>query len=281
MPQPRYRRRWIKWWVQEVLYGTLAKECEPGERWVWAALLALAGDSPIAGKVCIAEGIAFTDQLLSVPLSLLDSARSKLIKTERIHYNGSVLCITNWERYQGEYERLKAWRQKQAKVTEETGGETHNETEKESVSQEKENESPRTEEEEEEEDLIPNTSYLAEQATPVSFDGWVGRVSNARNKQGELLKMLTSLFPSHDWGKETKSHVSRLAMLVRDHGLGQVIGAVWESAARRPLGNPLDFITKALGGKDATHRGGDRRPPIPDRYITPAEARGHGTSKAE
>ena len=121
MPSPRYRRRWIKLWVQETLYGTLSKELTALEQSVWFKPFALGGDSPAAGKICVAKDIPYTDDQLSklfnVDIETLIGAEEELLATERIHYSNDVICITNWEKYQGEYERLRKWREKHANET--------------------------------------------------------------------------------------------------------------------------------------------------------------------
>lgn len=121
MPNPRYRRRWIKLWTQETLYGTTSRELEPAERAVWFGLLALAGDSPEPGKVEIAPGVAYTRQqlcqVLNIPESLLESALKKMLEHTKVEINSEVIVILNWEQYQGEYraEYMKEYMQEYRK----------------------------------------------------------------------------------------------------------------------------------------------------------------------
>jgi len=56
------RKRWIKLWTQETLYGTTSTELSLSEQAIWFKLLALAGDSPEPGKVCVAPGVAYTTE---------------------------------------------------------------------------------------------------------------------------------------------------------------------------------------------------------------------------
>ena len=45
------RRKWIKLYSYQTLYGTLFSEMEdPAERFVWFGFLLLAGDSPSRGR---------------------------------------------------------------------------------------------------------------------------------------------------------------------------------------------------------------------------------------
>ena len=108
------RKRWIKLWTQETLYGTTIKELEPAERWVWLGFLALAGDSIEPGKVQAAPSIPWTDaqlaQLLGVSTRVLQSAKTKMVKHGKITINSEVVVITNWEKYQSEYERTRKYK---------------------------------------------------------------------------------------------------------------------------------------------------------------------------
>ena len=121
------RRRWIKLWTQETLYGTTSRELDPAERWVWCGFLALAGDSPVPGKICLAPGIPYTDQqlaaILRVPQDVLEQAREKMIRFEKIKVNAEVIEVLNWDRYQEtreEYmkEYMRTWRTKRKKKEE-------------------------------------------------------------------------------------------------------------------------------------------------------------------
>lgn len=108
------RKRWIKLWTQETLYGTTARELEPAERWVWLGFLALAGDSVEPGTICVAPEVPWTDKqlgdVLKVSPAVLQSAKTKMLKHEKITINEGIIHITNWERYQSEYERTKKYR---------------------------------------------------------------------------------------------------------------------------------------------------------------------------
>jgi len=108
------RKRWIKLWTQETLYGSTSKELDPAERWVWLGFLALAGDSIEPGKIQVAPNIPWTDTqlslLLGVSISILLSAKEKMVQHGKITINGEVIAVTNWERYQSEYDRTKKYK---------------------------------------------------------------------------------------------------------------------------------------------------------------------------
>lgn len=127
------RRRWIKLWTQETLYGTTFRELEPAERFVWFGFLALAGDSPVIGTVCLGLNIPFTDeqlaQILAIPKRLLVKARQKMADAGKITLNGGLIRICNWEHYQPDYARVEKFRERQRETRNETAlGETGNET---------------------------------------------------------------------------------------------------------------------------------------------------------
>jgi len=110
------RKRWIKLWTQETLYGTTNRELEPAERAVWFGFLALSGDSVEPGKVEVAPNIPFTNEqlvkLLNVPMDILLSAKDKMIQCHKITTNGDIITINNWETYQSNYERTKIYPRK-------------------------------------------------------------------------------------------------------------------------------------------------------------------------
>ena len=109
------RRRWIKLWTQETLYGTTSEELQLDEQALWFKLLALAGDSPEPGKVEVAPGIPMTDQqiaaIFKAPLNIWLRAKERLQApdVDKI-MNEGIIHIKNWERYQSEYERTKKYR---------------------------------------------------------------------------------------------------------------------------------------------------------------------------
>ena len=59
------RKRWVKLWTQETLYGTISQELELDEQAIWFKLLALAGDSVEPGKIEVAPGIPMTDEQIA------------------------------------------------------------------------------------------------------------------------------------------------------------------------------------------------------------------------
>ena len=109
------RRTWVKLYSHQWLYGTLRSELEPAERSIWADFLAMAGDSPFPGKICVSSRMGFTDQqladLLVVDIKILQSAKTKMVKYDKIYVDeNGVIEILNWFKYQSEYLRQKPHR---------------------------------------------------------------------------------------------------------------------------------------------------------------------------
>lgn len=106
------RMRWVRLWTQETLYGTTNRELTLEERAIWFEMLALAGDSPTPGIICVSPGVSFTDAQLSSILgaseALIRQAKTKLSDPEinKININGTgCIQIANWPRYQAEFNR--------------------------------------------------------------------------------------------------------------------------------------------------------------------------------
>ena len=111
------RKRWIKLWTQETLYGTTSQELELDEQAIWFKLLALAGDSVEPGKIEVAPGIPMTDgQIAGTVKSPLDvwlrtKQRLQDPDVDKISINQGIIHITNWEKYQSEFDRTEYMRQ--------------------------------------------------------------------------------------------------------------------------------------------------------------------------
>lgn len=108
------RRRWIKLWTQETLYGTTSRELELPEQAIWYKFLALAGDSPEPGKIEVAPGVPYTpeqlSQIVGAPINVLKTALKKMVEVEKISINSEVITITNWDRYQAEFDKAEYMR---------------------------------------------------------------------------------------------------------------------------------------------------------------------------
>jgi hypothetical protein len=108
-------RTWIKVYCEPWLGGTLREE-KPEIRGVWIDLLVLAGSGQYGdtGEIKLRNGIGFTDkqiaEILNITKSLWRRAKQRFIETERIKVTEKgAISITNWGKYQSEYERQKPY----------------------------------------------------------------------------------------------------------------------------------------------------------------------------
>jgi replisome organiser protein len=112
------RRQWVKLWTVEWLSGTMRFQMTAEQRGLWADFLALAGASRVAGVICAGETKGVPD---AYPLDYLASylrcseeslrAAIELFQSqERISVKDGVIYITNWPKYQSEYQRQKPYR---------------------------------------------------------------------------------------------------------------------------------------------------------------------------
>ncbi|MDX9798707.1 MAG: phage replisome organizer N-terminal domain-containing protein [Bacteroidales bacterium] len=120
-------RTWIKVYCDKWIEGTLRSE-SPDLRGVWIDLLALAGggDYGDTGEIQLRNGIGFTDaqiaQQLNISLRLWRKVKKRLLETERIKINQKgAISITNWTKYQSEYNRQKPYRNKDKSSLESEG----------------------------------------------------------------------------------------------------------------------------------------------------------------
>lgn len=109
------RRRWIKLWTQETLYGTTSQELELDEQAIWFKLLALAGDSVEPGKIETAPAIPITDEqiagILKAPLAVWLRTKQRLQDPDvgKISINKGIIHIKNWDKYQSDWQRIKKY----------------------------------------------------------------------------------------------------------------------------------------------------------------------------
>ncbi len=110
MPAP-LRKRWIKLWTQELLYGTTSKELTLEQQAMWIKLLALAGDSPLPGTICLAPDVPYPmpslAEVIGTDLNTLEIALKRMASEEvsKITINRGLIHICNWKNYQ-EFDRL-------------------------------------------------------------------------------------------------------------------------------------------------------------------------------
>lgn len=109
-------RTWIKVYCDKWLSGTLREE-RPDVRSVWIDLLALAGSGQYGdiGQVRLQNGIGFTDSqiaaILCISKALWRKAKRRFLESQRIEIlPKGAIRISNWDKYQSEYQRQKHYR---------------------------------------------------------------------------------------------------------------------------------------------------------------------------
>lgn len=114
MPQSQWRRKWVKFWVNECLEGTVRFDFSPAERGVWYDLIMLAGRCRVPGTISANEHTAYPHSyiagLLNVELELLETTLKKCVDSGRVTEDSEGIHLTNWPHYQSEYQRQKPYR---------------------------------------------------------------------------------------------------------------------------------------------------------------------------
>lgn len=114
------RRSWIKLYIDQTLRGTCFDELLPDERFIWFGFLLLAGDNAIEGKISVTENMGFSIEQLSDLLKcnseLIQRAIKKMITFKKITIDkNNVIYISNWKKYQSEYQRQRDYREEYKK----------------------------------------------------------------------------------------------------------------------------------------------------------------------
>ena len=112
------RRQWVKLWVNEWLQGTMRFQMTSSERGLWGDLLALAGSSRLPGIIAAGETngkptgypVDYLANLLRWPQKELTASLKKFEQHERISIKNGVIVVTNWNKYQSEYQRQAKYR---------------------------------------------------------------------------------------------------------------------------------------------------------------------------
>jgi len=110
------KRRWIKLYPTESLQGSIRYQLSSAERGVWFDLLSFSSLCSNTGDICDRDGNPFPDTYIAnrfnVKLSLLKSTIDKCLAEGRLTRDETGYHITNWSKYQSEYDRQKPYRQK-------------------------------------------------------------------------------------------------------------------------------------------------------------------------
>ena len=110
------KRRWIKIYAQESIDGSIRWQLTPAERSAWYDILCFSSICSNVGDICDRDGKPIPRQFianrLNIPMQLLTSTIEKCITEGRMTEDeDGVLHITNWSRYQSEYDRQKQSRE--------------------------------------------------------------------------------------------------------------------------------------------------------------------------
>ena len=259
------RKRWIKLWTQETLYGTTKKELSLDERWVWPAFLALAGDSIIPGVICVAPGIPFTDQQLSdiidVPMEILQSARGKMLEHGKISQNeNGIIHIANWQRYQSEYDRTKGYKYSTQQTTPKSTTVSDVDNSVESLHQKV---SPITEQNRTED--ITDILRISGAFSALKLKG-----EKEENKVGFLMDVFKALHlkaPKDDL-EELGGRMAGIMKSVSNDWI-YVLTIIWNTTSTEIIGSHLNYIQGVIkkNVKPTTTHGGK----LPKKYTEPEE----------
>ena len=108
-------RRWVKLWVSECLEGSIRYQLDAAERGVWYDLILISSLGGTPGTISDRDNRAFPHTFiasrLNISVTLLELTLDKCIKEGRVIEDEKGIHITNWERYQSEYQRQKPYRE--------------------------------------------------------------------------------------------------------------------------------------------------------------------------
>ncbi|MFC1934884.1 phage replisome organizer N-terminal domain-containing protein [Chloroflexota bacterium] len=109
-------RTWIKLYCDNWLSGTIRDE-QPDVRSVWIDLLTLAGSGNYGdiGEIKLSNGVGLTDnqiaEILHISKPLWRKSKKRFFLSQRIEITPrGAIRISNWSKYQSEYQRQKPYR---------------------------------------------------------------------------------------------------------------------------------------------------------------------------
>lgn len=115
MERAKGKRRWVKMYPQDCLFGSINYQLEPAQRCVWYELIYFSALCSTPGVISDKDNRpyprSYIANRLNVPLELLEATLAKCIEEGRIQDNNTGLHITNWKAYQSEYQRQKPSRE--------------------------------------------------------------------------------------------------------------------------------------------------------------------------
>src|SRR6185312_17258643 len=120
----RPARPWFRFYV-ETFGDRKIRRLSPTQRWIWAAVLGAARESPEPGRLFVAEGVPMTDQELAdyaaVAVKQVRPALVKMAGLGMIAGLDDVIKVVNWDSRQFESDdvtpRVKRSRERAKTVT--------------------------------------------------------------------------------------------------------------------------------------------------------------------
>lgn len=110
------RRQWVKVYCYETLHGSISYQLTDAEQAIWLKMLCFAGlcgnDGVIADHDLRPFPHAFICHEIHADLEVFESTLKKCLEEGRISEDGQGIKITNWTKYQSEYDRQKQYRGK-------------------------------------------------------------------------------------------------------------------------------------------------------------------------
>ena len=109
------KRRWFKLHANECLNGSIRWQLTAEERGVWYDLLVFSAVCSNTGMISDRDGnpfpLSFIANRLNISQELLETTISKCRDEGRLTVTDGVIQISNWNKYQSEYDRVKDYQQ--------------------------------------------------------------------------------------------------------------------------------------------------------------------------
>lgn len=107
-------RRWVKLYCYEMLHGSVSYQLSEAEQAVWVKLLCFAGlcgnDGLIADHDLRPFPHSFIVHEIHADTEIFETTLKKCTEEGRISEDGQGIKITNWSKYQSEYDRQRPYR---------------------------------------------------------------------------------------------------------------------------------------------------------------------------
>lgn len=115
-PEVEKRRKTVKWfkvYAERWFMGSSRFELSLEERAIWIDLLAKASMNEPLGQIDY-HSLEQLSHIFFVPLNLLKTALKRCEETNKVKHNSEkkIIVISNWKKYQGEYQRQLPYRKK-------------------------------------------------------------------------------------------------------------------------------------------------------------------------